>query len=212
VVIPVTRLPKAYDGVVRRSGRKRAAEQELYARAGIKPPSKNLTAAQAPRPNKALAAQFPQLGETDAYVPLLLSEIKRRHLECQRETFSPGSTAGWLDLTVWGSGGIAFIEVKGSKGVVSRAQFNRANTLRAAHQLSYIIWPEDFYVGVVGEIFDRLAGPYIPLLQPLPPLLLGNDPNAPQPVHDPSVRLADCGCPYGAKHNPRTCLTWNGGR
>ncbi len=223
-------LPKVYNGVVNRS-RKKAAKRKQDKEAGLAVPREYLTVAEHPRPNRHRAGEFEQLGEKSAFVPRMIYEIERRRvLWYRRETFSPGSEAGWLDFTVGGPGGIAQLEWKGStNSQVSWAQFDFTNQLRASHQLAFIFWPEDHHIGDVAKVLDRLAGPYIPMPVPLPPLVPGDDParfrlddpyrtdppagHADQPGCGPvvpPVRLAECGCPYGQNHNPKTCSTWNG--
>lgn len=134
--------------------------------------------------------------EEDAPKVGLLAVVRARVAErpalaCQHIGIAVGSDEGYPDLHIWGPGGMAWWELKGTAGRVYVHQVEVIERLRAAGGVALFVWPEDLYCGWVDDELDRLAG----IVPPPPPAALV-----------PGWRR--CGCHVDAEH---TCPTWGGG-
>jgi hypothetical protein len=216
----MSRLPGAYRGRARQSAHKAArarVDAQLAELAGAPPPpSEYLTVAEMPRPNRALAAQFPAWGEAADFAPAVIELIRQLGLGYHHEGISIGTESGWLDIFVWlprGPGGHFTRELKGSghKVKFKRAQLDRINSMRAAGIDADVRWPEDWHLGIFqGELHDLAEGRWRPP-GPLPPLVGQGQPGAAAPVRDPSKRYAKCGCEIVDGRIPDHTCRWYGG-
>ncbi len=147
------------------------------------------------RPNWERAKDFPAMEEDLPRVGLaaiVRREMKRRGLHWYHTAVSIGSRRGYPDLTIWGPGGVIFRELKGTTGELTVAQYEVIVSMRECQLDTKLWWPEDYYLGVIGDELDRLAGV---------------DEVAHQAAHRPVLRpgYRRCGCHMDADH---TCNTW----
>jgi hypothetical protein len=211
-------LPRAYNGHRRRIAEHNARRKTDAQLAGAPPePSKYLGVAEMPRPNRALADQFPAWDEQAQFWPAVKAEMLRLALEFHHEEISIGTRSGWLDIFVWrprGTGGHFTRELKGSGGHVRfrRSQLDRLNSMRAAGIDADVRWPEDWHLGIFQrELHDLAEGRWRPP-GPLPPLVGAGQAGAPGPVRDPNKRYARCGCEIVDGRIPvHTCTWYSGG-
>lgn len=161
-------------------------------------------AAHTPRPNKALAKQFPAMAEDATFLPLVRAECIRLALGCYHTGVSVGSDEGYPDLTIWGPAGLILRELKGSTGRLAVVQLERIQSLRAAGVDADIWWPEDWHLGIVTRQLVALTrAPRPPIA--LPPLPM---PGTSTPVRDPNKRYARCGCEIVDGRIPVHTCTW----
>lgn len=188
------RRDRATAGVKRRSIAAKAAGRtvDVY-----------LSAEDTPRPNRALAGQYPHQGEQAWLLPMVRAAAKKRGLPCFHTPVSFGARKGWPDTSLWGSRFIAR-ELKGSDGRVTVAQLNTINGLREAGIDANFWWVEDWYLGIIEAEMDALLAPATTVTA-LPPLVGRAHPAAPPPVRDPNRLYRFCGCPADDVH---TCKMW----
>jgi hypothetical protein len=150
------------------------------------------------RPNEARARDFPPMAEDDEFLPIVHREIIRRRLGSYHTGVSIGSDEGWPDIGVWGAG-FALRELKGSTGRIYRHQLVVVQGLQAAGIDAAFWWPEDYYLGVVGELLDRLAGG----AERTGALRI-------EPAPADGRRRAPCGCAIDDEYRipVHTCATW----
>jgi hypothetical protein len=190
-------LPRAFDG------RRQRSKAAAVARARV---AKATGAAAKPtvplaqlrdlglRPNWQRAKDFPPMEEDEPGIglaALVRAGIARRRLGGYHTGIAIGSDEGYPDYTIWGPGGLLFPELKGTRGRLYVAQLDVILGLRAAGADACVWWPEDYYLGVIDNELDRLAG-----IRPTDRTV----------VLRPGYRR--CGCHMDAKH---TCATWGGG-
>lgn len=216
----MSRLPSAYAGR-QRQGARRAARAKADAQLAGAPagPSEYLTVAEIPRPNAALAKQFPPWGEERDFRPAVMAYARELRLETHHEGISLGTKSGWLDITFWAprAGGWMLRELKGSshggatRTKMRRSQLDRINSMRAAGIDADIWHPEDWHLGICQAQMRALAHG-TGLIVPLPPLVGQGQPGAAGPVRDPSKRYAKCGCEIGPHGiGDHTCTAWGSG-
>lgn len=202
-------LPGAFAGRRRRSKAKGGIER-------VEVPVEEVRAEW--RPNWPRARDFEPMEEDAPGVGLLarvVDAIKLRPaLSYLHLSIALGNNSGYPDIHVYGPGGMAWWELKGSAGRVYVHQVTEIERIRLAGGEARFIWPEDYLIGVVDDVLDRLAGD--PLEQ------LRGDPCGAGPpggraglvsaLHrslEPGKRF--CGCPIEGNHLP-TCPTWGRGR